>query len=1162
MDMASLGLDDNYTLDDRYTRARGRVYLSGVQALVRLFLDQHRRDVEAGLDTAAFISGYRGSPLGMLDHALWQASAHLGEHNIRFEPGLNEDIAATSVWGTQQAMLLPGARHDGVFAAWYGKGPGVDRSGDAFKHGNFAGTAPNGGVLVFFGDDHGAKSSTTAHQSEPALIAAMIPVLNPATIQDYLDFGLWGWALSRFSGLWVGLKCVSETVDGAASCHVGPDRAPVILPDDVPMPPGGLNIRLMEANLGDPEERVLRYRLPAARAFVRANGLDRVVIAAPRPRLGIITTGKAYLDVRQALRDLGLDDEAAAALGISVLKLALTWPIEPEIIRDFAERQTELLVIEEKRAIIEDQVASLLFNIPADKRPRLIGKTDETGAPLLPDYGELDPDMVARAIVSRLRALGADDSCLAAGLARLEARTPAKRNVDAPNIVRLPYFCSGCPHNTSTRVPDGSLAMAGIGCHTMALWMPDRPTLPPTQMGGEGGNWIGMAPFVEIPHMFQNLGDGTYFHSGLLAIRAAVAAGVNITYKLLYNDAVAMTGGQPVEGHTGVATISRQLADEGVKRIAVVSDDPGKYGAAGFAPGVTIHHRDELDAVQRTLREVPGVTALIYDQTCAAELRRRRKRGTAPDRDERVFIASDICEGCGDCGVQSNCVSLQPLETPLGRKRTVNQSSCNKDYSCLKGFCPALISVRGARLRKTRAEIPEEVFADLPAPEAAALTGPYGILVTGIGGTGVVTVGHILAMAAHLEGKGCSVLDMTGLAQKNGAVVSHLRIAPAPEDLNAPRLGLGEADVLLGCDIIVAGAAQTLAQVNRDSGHAVINEHLIPTAALLANPDVDFQPERFAQAIAATTGPDRSHFIDATRVATALFGDAVYANMVMLGFACQLGLYPVGVAAIERAIRLNGVAVEDNLRAFAAGRACAAVPERLRPILGADETAAADAEDPGLEALIEDRAARLVAYQNQRLAGRYRALIDRVAAAERAVAAGHDELARTVARIYYKLLAYKDEYEVARLFSDPAFRRSLDATFEGPYRLAFHLAPPILGGKPSDGRPKKRRFGPWLRHLFPLLARMKGLRGTAFDPFGRSADRRLERELISEYEALVGDLLDGLTPDVHARAVEIAGAFDAIRGFGPVKAEAARAARARAERLMKAYRAPPAQAAE
>jgi indolepyruvate ferredoxin oxidoreductase len=1154
--MAAGLVDLEYQLEHRYTRERGRVYLTGVQALVRLPLMQRRRDLAEGLSTAGFISGYRGSPLGTYDLALWQAREELESHHVRFAPGVNEDLAATAVWGSQQSGLYQGPRYDGVFAIWYGKGPGVDRSCDALKHGNYAGAAPRGGVLVLAGDDPGAKSSSIAHQSEPALIHCGIPVLNPSDVQEYLDFGLYGFALSRWSGSWIAMKCLTDTVDSARSVSVEPERVNIRAPGDFERPEG-LHIGWQNLPLAV-ERRLYQQRLPAVQAFVRANGLDRLVFPSARRRLGIVTTGKAYLDVLQALAELGIDEAGAQELGLSIYKVAMTWPLEPVGARHFAEGLEDVLVVEEKRPLIEEQLARLLYNSPA--RPRLSGKLDEKGAPLVPSEGELDPRSVEIALRSWLERRAPELSASLAGRSYAFAPPPS-----AGALARLPSFCSGCPHNTSTVVPEDSLALGGIGCHGMAVWLPDRHTLAVTQMGGEGANWIGAAPFTETRHVFQNIGDGTYFHSGLLAVRAAVAAGVPITYKLLVNGAVAMTGGQPIEGEPmageiTVPEIARQLDAEGVRRIAVVSEDPRKYPSdARFPPGVTFHHRDQLDRVQRELRDWPSVSALVYDQTCAAEARRLRKRGKYPDPDRRVVINELVCEGCGDCGAQSNCISIEPVESELGRKRRINQSSCNKDFSCLKGYCPSFVTLRGARLRKQGLApgVSEEpgLLASLPTPQPADATRPVNVLVAGIGGSGVVTLGALLGMAAHLEGKGCSVLDVTGLAQKNGPVTSHVRIANDPAALFATRIGAGAADLVLGCDIVVSSGAEVLSKLSKGRSLVLVNEHVAPTADFASHPDLDLSPAAMEEAIRRSAGDDGVKLLPATQLATALFGDAIAGGVFLLGYALQLGRLPVSLAALERAIELNGRDVETNRRALAWGRLAAhdlaQVERAARPGLRPGEAAPART----LDEIVARRVAFLTAYQSAGYARRYRERVERAAARERERAPGRSGLAQAVARYYFKLLAYKDEYEVARLWTDGSFRQQLEREFESWQRVELHLAPQILNPRdPGTGRARKWVLGPWVFAGLGLLAKLKFLRGTPLDPFGWTAHRRRERELIREYEQTLDGLLADLNPENHRIAVEIASIPEQIRGFDLVKDEHLAAARARQAELLAAFR--------
>ncbi|MGE0724409.1 MAG: indolepyruvate ferredoxin oxidoreductase family protein [Alphaproteobacteria bacterium] len=1146
------------TLDDKYTLESGRIFLTGTQALVRLPMMQRQRDLANGLNTACFISGYRGSPLGGVDQALFAARRFVEKNHIHFQPGVNEDLAATAILGSQQTNLFPGAKYDGVFAMFYGKGPGIDRSGDILKHGNSAGTSPHGGVLVLAGDDHTCKSSTLAHQSEFAFMDANMPVLNPAGVQEFLDLGLHGWAMSRYSGCWVGFKTIAETVDSSASVRVDPTGLQIVLPADFEMPPDGLNVRWPDEPLVQ-EKRLHLLKVPAAVAYARANRLDTAIWREGRPRFGIVTTGKSYLDVRQALEDLGIDERVARQIGLAIYKVALVFPLENEGARGFAEGLEEILVVEEKRSLIETQLKEALYNLPADRRPVVHGKRDAEGNLVLPSNDELNPSRIARVIAERIRRFH-DSDAIRARLALIDQQE-RQAAASKPALVRTPYFCSGCPHNTSTRVPEGSRAVAGIGCHYMAVWM-DRSTETFTQMGGEGASWVGQAPFTETPHIFANMGDGTYFHSGYLALRFALAAKVNMTYKILFNDAVAMTGGQRHDGDLTPPVITRQVHAEGVRRIAVVTDQPEKYPiGTDWAPGTTIHHRDELDAVQRELREWKGVSVLLYDQTCAAEKRRRRKRGTMVDPPVRAFINEDVCEGCGDCSVKSNCLSVVPVQTEFGQKRAIDQSSCNKDMSCVKGFCPSFVTVEGGGLRKrSTAKGPKPAVTDPPEPPAMALEAPYGIVVTGVGGTGVVTIGALLGMAAHLEGKGCSTLDMTGLAQKGGAVFSHVRIAPRPEDLHAVRIASGAADLLLACDMVVAASPEGLSKLRRGHTRAVVNSDAIITADFTRNPDYRFPADRLEGAIRDATGANKTDLVDATRIATALLGDSIAANLFMLGFAYQRGLVPLSVEAIERAIELNAVAVPFNRDAFRWGRRTAHDPDAVERLVKPTTV------DPGrsiatdLDTIVAKRAEHLRAYQDQAYAARYRALVERARQAEAERAKGLSGFAEAVARGHHKLLAYKDEYEVARLYTDGSFRRRLEAQFEGDYRLRFHLAPPLLADRDEKGQLRKRAYGPWVFGAFKLLARLKGLRGTAFDVFGKTAERQMERRLIGEYETVVDELVAGLDHDNHRLAVEIASLPDGMRGFGHVKEANVAKLKAAEARLLDLFRRPEARA--
>jgi indolepyruvate ferredoxin oxidoreductase len=1129
MTLMQVGLDDKYRLDAK------RIYLSGIQALVRLPMLQRERDRLQDLNTAGFISGYRGSPLGMYDNALWRAKSFLQSHDIAFVPGLNEDLAATAVWGSQQVGMFPGAKVDGVFGIWYGKGPGVDRSVDALKHANSAGTSRHGGVLALAGDDHGCQSSTLAHQSEQVFAAALMPILNPATLQDYLDLGLYGFALSRFSGSWVGFKAISETVESSASIYSDLSRIKVVLPSDFEMPPGGLGIRWPDPPL-EQERRLHGPKMAAIAAFARANQLDRVVLDSKPARLGIVATGKAYLDLRQALADLGITEREAQEIGLRIYKVALTWPLEENGARRFAEGLQDVLVVEEKRGFIEDQLVRILYNMDASRRPSVVGKRDERGATLLPSEGELTPTMVAAAVVARLRRLGHQSPVLEQRLARLEAFEHPATTRAPMALQRTPYFCSGCPHNTSTKVPEGSRAMAGIGCHGMALSVPSRRTATISHMGAEGVSWIGQAPFTSETHIFQNLGDGTYTHSGLLALRAAAAAGVNITYKILYNDAVAMTGGQPAEGGLTVSQIAHQVWAEGARRLAIVSDDPGKYPGKNFPEGATVHHRRELDAIQRELREIEGLSVLIYDQTCAAEKRRRRKRGLYPDPPKRVFINDLVCEGCGDCSQVSNCVSVQPLETEFGRKRQIDQSNCNKDYSCVEGFCPSFVTVHGGTLKKAETSSIDsgQLFADLPMPPRHELDAPYNILVTGIGGTGVITIGALLGMAAHLDGRGCSALDFTGLAQKNGAVMSHVRIAPAPEDIATVRIASGDADLILGCDIVVSANATALSRVERGVTRAIVNADLQPTASFVMNPDIDFEMNAMQGALHDAIGDEKLDIIDATGIASGLMGDSIATNAFMLGFAFQKGAVPLSLESILRAIEINGAAIEMNKQAFSWGRLAAHDLSRVRSVIQFRTRATTIIRT--LDESIAYRAKFLGEYQNQSWADRYLAAVAKVRAAEVRASPGSSELTEAVAKNLFKLMAYKDEYEVARLYTDGAFATKLGEKFKGGVRLKFHLAAPLLARRDKvTGHLQKKEYGGWIIHAFGLLARLKFLRGTAFDPFGYAAERKAERKLIDDYLATIEQHSAMLKAERIPALAKLARLPEMIRGYGHVK---------------------------
>ncbi len=1141
------------SLNDKYDTGIDEVFLTGTQALVRLCLMQASLDQRAGLNTAGYVSGYRGSPLGAIDQQFSAAATFLDASNIVFEPGLNEDLAATAVWGSQQAGMRGDGRYDGVFGMWYGKGPGVDRTGDAFRHANMAGSSAHGGVLVLMGDDHTCESSTTAHQSEFAMMDALIPVMNPANVSEIISLGLHGYAVSRFAGVWCGLKCVKDNVESTASIVTSLDFNPVI--PELELPPGGLNIRAND-NRHAQESRMHRYKHEAVKAYVRANQLNHttIVSTAPggQPRVGLVSTGKSYMDTLQALQELALDDEAAGKLGLSLFKVAMPWPLEPEGIREFAADLDLLIVVEEKRSIVETQIKEILYG--TDNAPVVIGKQDEQGMVLLQAEGALNPMQIAQVIGSRLARLSRNNA--------LQSRVDdinqiLNRDIDVLSVKRLPYFCAGCPHNSSTVVPEGSRAYAGIGCHWMVQMM-DRNTEGSTQMGGEGANWIGEAHFSNTEHVFQNIGDGTYNHSGLLAIRAAIASKTNITFKLLYNDAVAMTGGQGHEGDLSPYDIAHEIHAAGARQIVMVSDQPDAIERQQLPDGISVHHRDELMSVQKKLANESGVSVLIYEQTCAAEKRRRRKRGTMIDPPRRVFINPEVCEGCGDCGVQSNCVAILPLDTELGRKRQIDQSACNKDFSCVNGFCPSFVVLEGAELRKPEA-------LDAAIPEVAEplnkvdLTHPYAIALTGVGGTGVVTIGALLGMAAHIDNRGCGIIDMAGLAQKGGAVVSHIKLGATPESIKAIRIADGGTDLLLGCDELVSTEDHILKTLDKAQSHLVVNTVERLTGEFTRNPDFKLPVSLMQHKLKDAVADECAHFVNAAGLATALLGDSIGGNLFVLGVAYQKGLIPLSSGSLLQAIELNGVAVEFNKRAFAWGRAWVEQPEQVEQMAvqaspASPEAGTGDSDD--LDQIIVNRERRLEAYQNRRYARRYRSFVDSVRADD---PTENQKLSLAVAKNLYKLMAYKDEYEVARLYTDGAFSETVKKQFTGDFTMKLQLAPPLLSRVDKEsGRASKREFGPWVLKLFNGLARFKFLRGTPLDIFGYSNERRMERKLITDYKETMSDTLaavselkssESYTQDLD-RLVQIASVPEMIRGFGHVKlANAGKAAKHQTELL-------------
>jgi indolepyruvate ferredoxin oxidoreductase len=1165
---------ETVSLDDKYALDTGRAFMSGVQALVRLPMLQRTRDAYAGLDTAGFISGYRGSPLGGYDQALWSAKKHLAANNIVFQPGVNEELGATAVWGTQQLALYPQtSKFAGVFGLWYGKGPGVDRTADVFKHANMAGTSAHGGVIAIAGDDHVSKSSTAAHQSDHIFKACGMPVFFPSSVQDILDMGLHAFAMSRFSGVWTSMKTIQEVVESSSTVDVDPHRVRIVLPEDFVMPPGGLHIRWPDPPL-EQEARLMDFKWYAALAYVRANKLNHNVIATPHDRFGLIASGKAYNDLRQALADLGLDDDTCRALGIRIHKVNVVWPLEATITRDFAQGLKEILVVEEKRQMIEYQLKEQLYNWRNDVRPTVLGKFDEQEGDLsggewsnpnpgdnwlLRPKADLTPAIIAKAVARRLKKLGVPGDIVRRmdeRIAVIEAKDRALAALKADTSTgvgdRTPWFCSGCPHNTSTKVPEGSRAVAGIGCHYMVNWM-DRSTSTFTQMGGEGVPWVGQAPFTTEKHIFANLGDGTYYHSGLLAIRQSLSSNVNITYKILFNGAVAMTGGQPVDGQIDVASTTRELEAEGVKRILVVSDEPERYNSGvRLAEGTTVHHRDELDALQRELREVPGVTVIIYDQTCATEKRRRRKRGTMAPSPRRVVVNEAVCEGCGDCSVQSNCLSVEPVETEFGRKRRINQNTCNQDFSCANGFCPSFVSVEG-KLKKAKPAKAREAAAlrEIPQPTLPNAESAWGIVVAGIGGTGVITIGQLLGMAAHLEGKGVITQDAAGLAQKGGATWSHIQIANTQEAILTTKVDAAKADVVIGCEAIVTANPVTLSVMREGRTFVALNTHDSPTASFVNNPNWQFPGGQCENAIANAVGRDLLGAFDADKVAVQLLGDSIFTNPLMLGYAWQKGRIPVGHAALMRSMELNGVQVDKNKAAFEWGRRCAhdlaSVQAQFAPAKVIEFV-----KKPSLDETIKRRVEFLTGYQDADYAAQYRAVVDRVRAADAPL--GGTRLTDAVARNLFKLMAYKDEYEVARLHTDPAFLAKLADQFEDGFKLKYHLAPPLLAAKNAKGELVKKTYGGWMKGAFGVLAKFKGLRGTPFDVFGYTAERRMERALIVEYRALIDELLASLSAERLADAVALASLPEEIKGYGHVKERHLAKVRAKWEASLAAWR--------
>ena len=1111
-------------LSDKFTRRSGRILITGVQALVRLMLVQADRDAAAGMRTGGFVSGYRGSPLGTLDTAFSQVKKMTDDRGIVVRPAVNEEMAATAVAGTQQIMQTPSAKVDGVFALWYGKGPGLDRASDAIRHGNYQGASQQGGVVLAVGDDHVAKSSSITCYSDEVLAGLQVPLLYPADASEIVEYGLHGFAMSRHTGSWVALKIITEVADSTRTVAAEPLTQPPLLPPISPAPMG-LHNRWPES----PQEQEIRqidHRLPAVAAYLRANRLDRVVLKLTNARIGIVSAGKSWLDLLEALRLLGLDDSSAANLGIALYKPAMIWPLEPESLTEFASGLQTIIVVEEKGEFIERQTKSILYG--RNGAPAVFGKRGPDGAALLSSTGDLTPEKIAAGIGGLIASITGDDKVLQSGK-RAQGLLGAQLKFALPPTLRKPFFCSGCPHNRSTVVPQGSRATAGIGCHGLAAY--NRPqTGSFAQMGGEGIHWMGLSPFTAENHIFANMGDGTYFHSGLLAIRQAVAANLTITYKLLYNSAVAMTGGQSVDGELSVETMVNQLRAEGVRRIVISTEDLARYPSDHPVRRHVdkIEHRDELDALQRSLADTQGVSVILYDQMCATEKRRLRKRGKLEDPQTRVFINELVCEGCGDCSVKSNCLSVEPVETAFGVKRKINQSSCNKDYSCLTGFCPSFVTVEGGKPRRSAGAARDFDASSLPVPPFAHRHTHERVVVAGVGGTGVVTIGALTAMAAHISGRSAGVLDQVGMAQKGGAVVSHIQISDSA--ITALRVPTSEADLVIVCDEIVGNMRDVMAAIAPGKTRVIANSDVSITGDFTQDRNAAPDAALLSRRLAEHAGSDAVVFHPFSQLSDRLFGDSIGSNLMMLGLAWQKGWIAFDLAAFETAIDLNGVAVSMNKAAFAWGRRLAVDVAAVYGAAGLTDLPAESDEEQ-----IERRASFLADYQDKAYAERFRQLIARVGEAERE-AGGKTKLKMTAAKALFRLMAYKDEYEVARLYTGQSFRTALDATFEGKVRLSFHMAPPLLSKRDkATGHLRKRRFGAWMMPVFRVIAGGRRLRGTLFDPFGYTSERRNEKRMISDYEKLLDRLVGQLTTRTLDEATNIAAMALEVRGFGHVK---------------------------
>ena len=1132
-------------LEDKYTLENGIRFLTGTQALVRIPLVQIRKDNKNNLKTACYISGYRGSPLGGYDQQILKNIDYLNANNIQFQPGINEELAATSLWGTQQSNLRGEGKYDGVFGIWYGKGPGVDRAGDALKHVNLAGTSKYGGVLALMGDDHICESSTTSHQSEFAMIDAMIPFFNPSGVQEILDYGLYGIHLSRQSGCWIGIKCVHDNVSSGATVDLNENRHLIKDVNSEFLTDEGLNIRLNDSPQAK-EHRLHYHKIKVVKEFCKINKLNEIKYNFPNSKIGIVTTGKSYLDTKLAFEKIGIDKNLSKQIGIKFLKIAMPWPLENTIIEEFSQGLEKIIVVEEKRSLIETQIKEILFN--TNKNIKIIGKLDEENNDLFLSSGSLDPGIIAIKLYKHISQIHSSEK-IQNNINNL--KNLLKNNNNVLNIERTPYFCSGCPHNTSTKIPENTRAITGISCAYLVQSM-ERNNEGFTQMGSEGASWVGESVFSNTDHIFQNMGDGTYIHSGILSIRHAVAAKTKMTFKILYNDAVALTGGQALDGLPTVAQMSRQLESEGVKKIAIITDEPNKYKSRDkFSNNSKVYDRKEIIDVQIKLSQINDTTAIIYDQTCAAEKRRRIKKSILPEPNKKIFINEKVCEGCGDCGIQSNCISIVPVETEYGRKRQIDQSNCNKDYSCVDGFCPSFVSFVGDVKLKTNVNnsLIERINSTISEPILPEIQQSYGIMIAGIGGTGVVTIGAILATAAQIDGKGSGVLDMTGLAQKGGAVKSFLRIFNDPKEISTIRLSYGDTNLLMGFDLLVANDEEVLKTLDKQKTKSIINSDEIMTGEFTRDKNFFLPFDKMKENLINILGKNNIDFMPSNTITNKILGDSILSNMFIVGNAYQSGLIPIKANAIEHAIQLNGVSIDENIHAFRLGRHSINMKEEILNLIYEKEKVITNFDEKFV-----DRYNFLIKYQNKKYADKYKELVDYVKKCEEKISVDIKNFSNAVAINYFKLMSYKDEYEIARLYSDNEFINKINETFEGNFKINYHLSPPIFSTKDKvTGYPLKINFGSWIMILFKFISLFKFLRGTYFDLFGYFEERKIERLLINNYKDRILEICSKLTIENYALAVEIASTPDQIRGFGYIKEKNIEIAKRCEDKLMSAF---------